>query len=465
MSALDHLEQARGEMLSDCVARQRIDMLLDPDSFVELDSFHAADGKSCGVICGFGAILGSPVAVFSQDQSAGGGAVGTAHAAKIAKILDTALKTGVPVVGIYDSHGARIGENAGALAAYGELFLRVNNLSGVVPQISLVLGVCAGASAMLAASADFVVMSENAEFFMANPADEKEISGAGSAENAAKAGVAHIVCRCDEEACAAAKKLLSMLPLNNLASAPVSDFSGNPDGGTILAAENAADVKSLVTAICDTDSAIELLPEFGKNAYTAIATMGGYPCGIAATCGEKLCADECAKIAKAVSVFDSFQIPVITLVNAPGMESSAKSELCGSVREMAKLAHIYAEATTAKIAVITGKAYGTAYIALAGRAANSDYTVAWPNAVISALEPAAAVTLLHSDEITKTRSREDLQKEYIETEASALSAALGGYIDDVIDPAVTRPAILAALDLLSAKRVRKNPKKHSNIPM
>lgn len=460
MSALDKLTEARTAALGETAARKRITMMLDENSFVELDGFAAADGKPAGVICGFGAIMGSPVAVFSQDITSNAGAVGAVSAAKISKVYDTAIKTGVPVIGIYDSHGARVKEGVASLAACGELLLRSNNLSGVVPQVSVVLGTCAGMSAMLAASADFVIMSESAEFFMANPTDGK---AAGSAANAAKAGVAQIVCKDDAEACETARRLVSMLPLNNLASPPVSAFEANPSSASI---NGSTDVKELVAAVCDDGSVIELLSGFGsKCAYTVIATMGGFPCGIVATTGEKLCASGSAKIAKIVSVFDSFQIPVVTFVNTPGMKDSAADELCGSVRDMARLAHVYAEATTAKVSVITGKAYGAAYVALAGRSANSDYTVAWPDAVISTLPPQTAVALLHSDEITAENTRAKLEQDYIENEASALCAARAGIIDDVIDPAMTRPAVLAALDLLSAKRVSKAPKKHSNIPM
>lgn len=467
MSVLDKLEKARAKAVNNSAARRRVGLLLDEDSFVEMDGFAAVDGEPAGVVCGFGSVMGSPVAVFSQDASANGGAVGTVHAAKIRKVYDTALKTGVPVVGIYDSHGARVKEGTAALAACGELLLCSNNLSGVVPQISLVLGTCAGASALLAASADFVIMSDSAEFFLSSPADEKGVKGAGSAMNAAKAGVAHIVRENDEESIAAARKLLSMLPLNNLASPAVSDFEEPAGGADILragAAGTGAD--HIAGAICDAGSAIELLSGFGSAcAYTALCTMGGFPCGVVVTRGEKLCKDGCAKIAKVVSVLDSFQIPVITIVNTPGFASSAEAELCGCVRDMARLTHVYAEATTATVAVITGAAYGAAYIALAGRSANSDYTVAWPSAVISPLEPQTAVALLYSDRITAGNPRADVEREYIENEASPLAAAAGGFIDDVIDPGLTRPAVLAALDLLSAKRVSRNPKKHGNIPM
>ncbi len=467
MSALNNLQAARAKAESETAARKRITMLLDENSFVEMDALVTVDDEPAGVICGFGAVEGSPVAIFSQDITSNGGAVGAVHAAKISKVYDTAIKTGVPVIGIFDSHGVRVKEGTAALAACGELLLRSNNLSGVVPQVSVVLGTCAGVSAMLAASADFVVMSEKAEFFMANPADEKEVKGAGSAANAAKAGVAQIVCKNDDEACAATRKLVSMLPLNNLSALPLNLFEEFEGGAEKLSASSdKMEAKEIVESICDDSSAVELLSDFGsKCAYTAIATMGGFPCGIIATKGEKLCADGCAKIAKVVSVLDSFQIPIITLVNTSGMKNSAKDELCGSVREMAKLSHVYAEATTAKVAVITGKAYGAAYIALAGRAANSDYTIAWPNAEISALPPQTAVALLYADKITAENTREKLEQEYLANEASPLKAAQAGHIDDVIDAGLTRPAVLAALDLLSAKRVSRAPKKHSNMPM
>lgn len=465
LSKMDKITSARTKAFQDTPARKRLALLFDTDSFVEINGFSTVDGAPCGVVCGYGSVMGTPVYAFAQDSSEGGGAVGAAHAAKIQKVYDTALKTGVPVVGIYDSNGARVAEGAGALEAYGKILLRANSLSGVVPQISVVLGVCAGTSAMLACSADFVVMSEKAEFFLTPPA--KGNKGAGSAENAAKAGIAHVVTSDDETACEAARQILSRLPSNNLAAPPLCDFSEPVGGEASLrsACENmyGAQASEIAAAILDDGSALELLGSFGKGAYTAIGTMGGFPCGIVATTGSKLDADDCAKIAKAVSVWDSFQIPVVTLVNTTGFSSEAGA--CSAVRDMARLSHVYAQATTAKIAVITGAAYGAAYVALCSRAANADYTIAWPSATISALEPQAAVAFLHADDITSTKSREQVEQEYIEGDASAFAAAEGGYIEDVIDPGVTRPAVLAAMDMLSAKRVPTQPKKHSNIPL
>lgn len=449
---IQRVTEARQNAMPDTAARARIAALLDADSFVEIDGLVTA-----GVVCGYGAVMGSPVAVFAQDSTQQLGAVGKAHAAKVGKVYDFALKTGVPVVGIYDSRGARLDEGAGALAAYGDMLHNANALSGVVPQIALVLGTCAGVSAMLACCADFVVMAGEAELYL-TAADQSGAASAGAA------GVAHIVC--DDEAAALenTRKLLGRLPLNNLAPAPISDYA-DPAGAEDrlrAACENlaGADTAAIIADIVDTGSAVELLEGFGKAAYTAIATLAGYPCGVIAT-RDALDSDACSKIAKVVSVCDAFQLPVLTFVNTEGLVSEAPA----AIRDMARMAHVYAEATTAKIAVVTGAAYGAAYVALAGRSAGSDYTIAWPSGVISALPPRTAVAFLYGDDITREKPRAQVEAEYAETKASALAAAQGGYIDDVIDPALTRPAVLAALDLLSAKRVSKNPKKHGNLPM
>lgn len=464
-SKLEKFGAMRQQAFQENPARRRLALLFDQDTFVEIDGFVAADSAGSGVVCGYGAVQGSPVCAFAQD----GGGVGVAQAAKIQKLYDLALKTGVPVVGIYDSHGARVGEGAASLSAYGEMLLRVNSLSGVVPQISVVLGICAGTSAMLACSADYLIMSETAEFFMSPPGAGEDAEGAGSAANAAKAGVAHIVCADDEAGCETARKLLGMLPLNNLCAPPYTDYTESAGGEQVL--KNAgldpasATGAEIAAAVCDAGSALELLSGFGASAFTAMATLSGLPCGVVVTAGDRLDADGCVKIAKLVSVCDAFQIPVLTFVNTPGFVPSQKAELCGSVREMAKLAHVYAEATTPKVSVITGQAIGAAYVALASRAANADYTVAWPCATISPLEPGTAVAFLYSDRITAEKPREAVVEEYCENEASPLTAAQNGQIDDVILPELTRPAVLAAMDLLSAKRVSRNPKKHSNLPL
>jgi len=465
---LQEFEKARGLAMGNTPARKRIASLCDPDSFVELDGFAAVDGGPSGVVCGFGAVSGNPVYVFSQDSSENGGAVGAVHAAKISKVYDLALKTGAPVVGIYDSNGAHVSEGVAALNAYGEILRRANNLSGVVPQIALVVGTCAGTSALLAGSADFMIMSEKGEFFLTPPTLSGNEPGAGTAGNAAKAGVAQMVCADEDAVCELARKLIGMLPLNNLARCPVGEFA-EPSGGAELSALCAsiqtASPEDIAAAVVDADSAIELLAEFGKGAYTAIATVDGSACGVIATLPGKLDADSSAKIAKVVSVLDSFQIPVVTFVNTSGFSPSAKAEMCGSVRDMARLAHVYAEATTAKIAVVTGEAYGAAYVAFCSKASGSDYTVAWPSATLSAMEPKAAVAFLYSEEISPEKSRGQMEAEYIANVASPIAVAATGAIDDVIDPATTRKVLSKALEMLAEKRVSRNPKKHSNIPM
>ncbi|MCL2578535.1 MAG: carboxyl transferase [Oscillospiraceae bacterium] len=441
-------------------ARERLKLLFDPGSFVEIDRFASVGDDPCGVVCGYGAVGGSLACAFAQE----GGGLGKMQADKIAKLYDLAGKTGVSVVGIYDSNGARVSEGVGALEAYGQLLLRINNLSGVVPQIAVVAGNCTGACAMLACSADFLVMSGDSRFFMTPPAlVEDNTPDTGSPDSASKAGIAHILADTVDGAIERARKLLSYLPVNNLAALPSLNFA---EPATVLAPGDCQGIRpaTLAFSIFDADSLVELLDGFGSSAYTALGSLGGNPVGVAGTIG-KLDADSCVKLAKVVSVCDAFQIPVITLVNSDGFAPSAKAELSGSVREMAKLGHVYAEATTPKASVITGKAYGAAYIALASRAANSDYTIAWPEAIISALEPAGAVELLYADEISAERSRETILRDYLAETASPLAGAKSGYLDDVVSPEQTRASLLSAMELLSAKRVQRSPKKHSNLPL
>lgn len=416
---------------------------------------------------------GSPVFAFAQDITANSGAVGKAHAAKIKKLYDLAAKTGAPVVGIYDSNGALLKEGNDALNAYGEMMLWQNNLSGVVPQVSVIAGTCAGCAAMIALSADFVVMSEKAELFMTAPftakANGEDVPGAGTAENAAKSGMAHIVAKDEEEAIAQARRILSLMPLNNLSAAPICEFAAPAQADAVLraAAENIenADMKALAEMIVDKDSLLELHKDFAVGAVTGLATLGGCTVGVVVTTGEPICGCCCAKISRLVSICDAFQVPVVTLVNTKGFKSSAKAELKGIVREAAKVAHVYAEATTPKVCVVMGQAYGPAYVAFAGRNANSDITLAWPSAQISALAPETAVTLLYADQITSENPRKAIEAKYKAEDASPFKAAADGYVEDVIDPASTRDVLITTLDMLAGKRVSKLPKKHGNMPL
>ncbi|MFA5658903.1 MAG: carboxyl transferase domain-containing protein [Oscillospiraceae bacterium] len=460
-STIAKLAAMKSDILKASPARERLTNLYDEGIFTELDTFAKTGEALTGVITAFGYVEGTPVYAFSQDSTVNDGAVGEAQTKKISKLYDMAAKTGCPVVGIYDSYGVVVTDGVKALSAYGELLMRTSNLSGVVPQIAVIAGTCAGTAAMIAASADFVVMSKDAELFIT----PNSKSAVGSyAENSAKCGTVSLVCENDAEAVKTAKILVSKLPMNNITPVPMFEFEQS-------AAEMNGDAASITAAIADAGSVIELSPDFGTAAYTALASMGGATVGIAATnkTASKLTADDCSKLARFVRTCDAFGISVITIVDTEGFELSDEAEISGSLRDMTKLASAYAEATTAKISLISGKAYGSAYIALAGKSANADTVIAFADAVISPLAPETAVEFLMHDKLKGAddvdKKRRELAAEYAENEASVFIAAEQGCIDNIIEPSQARASLLAALDMLSGKRVSTLPKKHSNMPL
>lgn len=452
------LADARANAQKASPARERLTKLFDSGSFAEIGALVKTGCDGAGVITGHGLIEGSPVYAFAQDVTVKSGAVGAAQGSKLKKVYELASKTGAPVVGIYDSNGAALDEGLDAMAAYGDMLLYTSSLSGVVPQISLVLGVCGGCAAMIAASADFVVMSEKAELFLASGDDTSK----SDAASAAHTGVAHLVEKDDDAAIVSARSLISLLPSNNLAAAPICNFS---ESAAVVNAD--MNVFEIAESIVDAGSMLELQKDFsGCGARIGLATVAGSTVGVAcASESGKLCSNGATKIARFVAICDAFQLPIVTLVNCEGFASAKGHCFKGGVREVAKLAHVYAEATSPKISVIVGKAYGSAYVTLAGRGANADYTVAWPNAVISALSPATAVAFAGGDRITAENPREKAEADYAATECSPILAAARGHIDDVIDPADTRATVISALDMLAGKRVSTLPKKHSNVPM
>ena len=441
----------------DCQARTRLSYLFDDGKYTEINSYAKENDCLTGVVTAYGYVNGNAVYAFSQDKSINNGAVGPAHAAKIAKLYSLAAKTGTPVIGIHDSNGAIVNGTAESLTAYGELINAASVISGVVPQISVVAGTCAGSAALFACSSDFIIMTKDAEFFM-TPAFTKENSG--SASDAAANGIAAAVCDDDKAAIEKAKELINLMPVNNLAPLPMFEYN-EPETAV------SADFNSLINGVCDAESIIELYAEFGKASYTALATVNGATVGIAATnkTSDKLTDADCSKLSRFIRTCDAFAVPVITFVDTEGFDAA---DAISGVKSMTQLANCYAEATTAKISVITGKAVGPAFIALAGKDISSDFTYIWESACVSPLAPLSAVEFLWHDKLKGAADvnakRNELAEEYKATLASAESAAASGAVDEIISASSTREAIISALDILSSKRVTKLPKKHNNIP-
>lgn len=448
-SKLALLKEAK-EATQQTKAFQRLQTLFDEGTFVEIDSFVKSGDSYAEAVAGFGSVDGCPVYAFAQNSDIAGGVMSKAQAAKIRKVYDLAAKTGAPVVGLYDSVGARLKEGSDMLASYGDLLLASNNLSGVVPQISVVLGPCLGTSAMIAVSADIVIMSEKGQMAIATDGVD------GTLASAQKTGLAHIAAKDEKEAIAAVRKVVTMLPSNNLSNASISEFAD------VVSTAEADDVYGVLNAVMDSHSFVELQKEYGCAIVTGLAKLGGNTVGIVASQPNvdegKIDADACSKAARMVRFCDAFAIPVLTFVNSVGFDS---------LKEAVKLSNAYSEATTAKVTVITGSAYGPLYVAVAGRGANADVVMAWPDAAVSPLAPETAAMILWSDQLQGSQNpmedRVQLIQKFKETEASPFVAAAGGYISDIIDPADTRAKLFAALDMLAGKRVSTLPKKHANI--
>ena len=381
-------------------AYQRLQLLFDEGTFVEIDSFTKSGDGRAEAAAGFGSVDGCPVYAFAQNSDVEGGAMSKAQAAKICKVYELAEKTGAPVVGIYDSIGARLNESCEMLAAYGDVMLKANNLSGVVPQIAVIAGPCLGASSMIAAAADVVIMSEDGQFALQTNGE------GGDLKEASESGLVHLTAKDDKEAVAKARELITLLPSNNLSGAPITDFADS-------AAETDGEFgASIIAAVMDQDSFIEFQAGFGAGFIAGLAKLGGNTVGVVASEEKTADGKACEKAARLVRFCDAFAIPVITFVNA-------ESFCC--IKAACKLTNAYAEATTAKISVITGEAYGAVYMALAGAAAGVDVAYAWPTASISALNPTTAAVMLWSDKLkgssNPTADRAKLIAEYKDQEA------------------------------------------------
>ncbi len=457
------------------LARERIGLLLDAASFVELDVLNS----EAGVVTGYGLINGSPVYVYAQDFTVKGGSVGADHARKVGKVMDLAEKTGAPVIAILDTAGARLDEGLDAMNAYAAMAAKANAISGVVPQIALVLGPCGGIASTIAGMSDVTVMSKNGALFVNGPkvvsavaGKEIDLAALAGAQASVKSGMAQLTAETDEEAIALARKLAALLPANNMADA--EDFSAddvNRELSDLNAIEGLDDVRDLFTRMADNGDLLELGADFAPSMVTALARIGGTTVGLV---GNQSARDEgrltvygCKKAARFVAFCDCFSIPVITVVDSMGMKVSTapQGELA---RAGAQLMFAYAEATTARIALIAGNAVGMGYAALASRAA-ADVVYAWPGACISAVTPKIAVQLSCEDELKTAddpiAKRAELEQKYVEDVADGVNAAKQGYVDDVIEPAQTRQMVAAALEMLSGKRESRPAKKHGNMPL
>ena len=457
------------------LARERIAQLLDAASFVELDALNA----DAGVVTGYGLIDGNPVYVYAQDFTVKGGSVGAAHARKVLKVMELAEKTGAPVFAMLDTSGARLDEGIDAMNAYAQMAGRVSALSGVVPQIALVLGPCGGIASAIAGMSDIAIMSKNGALFVNGPLVVSAVAGKqidmetlAGRQASMRSGMAQLTAETDEEAIALARKLAGMLPVNNMDEVIGDTFDDiNRELNNLNAIDALDDVRDLIRGVADMNDIVELGEDFAPSMVTAIGKIGGSTVGFVANQTSKddgrITVYGAKKAARFVSFCDCFSIPVITIVDSLGMKVSAapQGELS---RAGAQLMFALSEATTVRIALIVGNAVGISYAAMASRAA-SDVVYAWPGAVISAVTPKIAVQLNYEDELRGAEDpyakRAELEEKYMDDVADGVNAAKQGYVDDVIEPAQTRQMLAAALEMLAGKRESKPAKKHGNMPL
>ena len=452
-------------------ARERVSLLLDGGSFVEQSMLFA----DAGVVTGCGTVEGRPVYVIAQDFAVMDGAVGEKQAKKIVKVLELARKTGTPVVTLCDSNGARVGEGAAALEAYTDIFAHMARLSGVVPMIAMVLGPCVGAAAMMAELSDLVIVAKEGALLCAGPQvlsatmgkDVMKATELGGAKIAVENGAAHFACDTEEEAVATAKKLLGVLPANNLEDAP---FSAEEDMNRALTGLAAgADGMDVINAMADAGSVIEAGKGF-TGAATAFGKLAGRTVAFVYTGKGDTCDKRMQKIARFVRFADCYNIPVVSLIDSTGLELfKTVDRQLNVVKAASKLVYAYSEATTVKVSVVIGNAIGAAYVAMGG-SANADATYAWPGTCISPLTGEAAIAIWGKDDIKNSKgdavaARKELAARYEAEVADGVNAAIEGLVDDVIDPADTRKMVIAALELMSSKRDSNPPKKHGNMPL
>jgi propionyl-CoA carboxylase beta chain len=488
-------QHAKGKL----TARERVEKLLDEGSFQELDTFVRHRTHEFGmeknkpwgdaVVTGHGTIDGRPVCVFSQDFTVFGGSLGEVMAEKMCKVMDLAAKIGCPVIGINDSGGARIQEGVVSLGAYGDVFVRNVQCSGVIPQISLIMGPCAGGAVYSPVMTDFIFMvKETSHMFITGPDVIKTVTGeevefealGGAMTHNSTSGVAHFASE-DEEACLEdARYLMSFLPQNNLETPPRLDSGDDPDRMDeeldSLVPDNPNkpyDMRDVVSHIVDDGEFLEVHEHYAKNIIVGLARLGGYAVGIVGNQPSALAGvldiDASVKGARFVRFCDAFNIPIVTLTDVPGFLPGTEQEWGGIIRHGAKLLYAFTEATVPKLTVVTRKAYGGAYDVMNSKHMLADFNFAWPTAEVAVMGPEGAVNIIHRRDIATSPTPEERRKRLIDDYkarfANPYSAAERGYIDDVIVPHETRPRLIRALATLQTKRVDRPKRKHGNIPL
>ncbi|MEE3005880.1 MAG: carboxyl transferase domain-containing protein [Chloroflexota bacterium] len=488
-------QHGRGKL----TARERMALLMDEGSFVEMDTFVThratdfglADRKFLGdaVVTGYGRVDGRQVFAFAQDFTVFGGSLSEAVSQKICKVMDLAAKTGCPLVGLNDSGGARIQEGVTSLAAYGDIFLRNTLFSGVIPQISVIVGPAAGGAVYSPAITDFVFMvSGTGQMYITGPDVIKAVTGeevtheelGGAAAHAIRSGVAQFVYETEEECIAEVRRLLGFLPGNNLDDGPLvvtGDGAGqaDPDLASLVPddANRPYDVRDIIYRVVDDEEFMEVHQSFAPNIVVGFGRMDSRTVGIVGNQPQHLAGvldiDASNKAARFVRFCDCFNIPLVTLVDVPGFMPGVDQEYGGIIRHGAKLIYAYAEATVPKVCVIMRKAYGGAYIVMSSKHLRSDVNLVWPSAEIAVMGAEGAVNIIYRGEISGSgdpnQTRKELMADYQEKFTNPFVAANRGFVDDVIDPAETRPRLIRALEMLQNKQDTLPAKKHGNIPL
>ncbi|WP_330948588.1 acyl-CoA carboxylase subunit beta [Virgibacillus sp. MG-45] len=488
-------QHAKGKL----TARERIEYLLDNGSFVELNPFiehrvsdfgmDSATAKGEGVVTGYGKINGKPVYLFAQDFTVYGGALGEMHGRKIANVMDLAAENGVPFIGLNDSGGARIQEGVSSLDGYGQVFYRNSIYSGVIPQISVIMGPSAGGAVYSPAITDFVIMVEKtSQMFITGPKVIETVTGekissealGGAAIHNSTSGNAHMQAATEEEALDYVKQLLSYLPANSKEKPPelpleedLNDYRSELTDVVPFNSVRPYDVKKVIEQVVDENSFFEIHAQFAKNIVVGFARIKGRTVGL--VCNQPkymaggLDIDSSDKAARFIRFCDCFQIPIITFEDVTGFFPGVKQEHGGIIRHGAKILYAYSEATVPKITVITRKAYGGAYVALNSKSIGADLVYAWPNAEIAVMGPEGAANIIFAKDIAESDNPEVTRQEKIETYrekfANPYIAAGLGMVDDVIDPRETRIKLVQALEMLQNKTVQRPAKKHGNIPL